>query len=84
MIPSGASLTLELPPRCAHLAALVRQFHLLYLVHALRKLQPAVLESYPTLAAWEARMRARPGPAGYEPRHEMLNGNANGQGPCAA
>lgn len=55
------------------------EFHLLYLVHALRKLVPSVLDAYPTLAAWDKTMRARPGLANYEPKHEMLNGNRNGQ-----
>ncbi|GAA5945921.1 hypothetical protein JCM3775_004445 [Rhodotorula graminis] len=55
------------------------EFHLLYLVHALRKLAPSILDAYPTLTAWEATMRARPGLANYTPRHEMLNANKNGQ-----
>ncbi|BGP44123.1 hypothetical protein JCM10450v2_008346 [Rhodotorula kratochvilovae] len=55
------------------------EFHLLYLRHALSKLAPSLLASYPALAAWEKTMRARPGLKGYTPRQEMLNGNANGQ-----
>ncbi|GAA5915557.1 hypothetical protein JCM8208_002429 [Rhodotorula glutinis] len=55
------------------------EFHLLYLVHALRKLAPSILDKYPTLAAWDKTMRARPGLESYEPTHEMLNGNRNGQ-----
>ncbi|GAA6055660.1 hypothetical protein JCM3770_003399 [Rhodotorula araucariae] len=56
------------------------EFHLLYLLHALQKLQPSLLSAYPALAAWEERMRARPGLKRYQPVHKMLNGNANGQG----
>ncbi|GAA5852800.1 hypothetical protein JCM9279_006188 [Rhodotorula babjevae] len=59
------------------------EFHLLYLVHALRKLVPSILDAYPKLAAWDKTMRERPGLRNYEQSHEMLNGNANGQEPLA-
>ncbi|BGP21018.1 hypothetical protein JCM10213_003218 [Rhodosporidiobolus nylandii] len=58
------------------------EFHLLYLFHALSHLNPALLEAFPTLKAWNERMLARPGLKAYFESGRMktqLNGNDNGQ-----
>lgn len=58
------------------------EFHLLYLIHALTHLTPTLLDSYPTLKAWNDVMWSREGLSRYKGSgrmKEMLNGNANGQ-----
>ncbi|GAA6009917.1 hypothetical protein JCM10207_002157 [Rhodosporidiobolus poonsookiae] len=58
------------------------EFHLLYLIRALLVLSPSLLSAYPTLAAWYARMLARPNLKAYWESGRMkgmLNGSENGQ-----
>ncbi|GAA6035504.1 hypothetical protein JCM8097_000286 [Rhodosporidiobolus ruineniae] len=59
------------------------EFHLLYLLYALSRLNPSLLADFPTLSGWNARMLAREGIKAYwgekGPKFEMLNGCENGQ-----
>ncbi|GAA5889731.1 hypothetical protein JCM6882_004303 [Rhodosporidiobolus microsporus] len=58
------------------------EFHLLYLLHALSHLNPSLLSSFPTLSAWNDRMKARPALKAYWESGKMkamLNVSESGQ-----